>query len=132
LRDLVRAREDAKLGPDASATSAEQVLVEAWEAPAGNDQTGNAHLRRVLVESARAYGHRPAVGGLLKKRQQGPDPGVRELAWKAQRRLHSRYRHLTELGKNRQQTSTSIGQELLGFIWAIAVKIETKQQAGAA
>jgi transposase len=95
-------------------------------------KTGNAHLRRVLVESAWAYRHRPAVGGLLKKRQQGLDPGVRELAWKAQRRLHSRYRHLTERGKNRQQTITSIGRELLGFIWAIAVEIETQQQAEAA
>jgi transposase len=92
-------------------------------------KTGNAHLRRILVESAWAYRHRPAVGGLLRKRQQGLDPGVRELAWKAQRRLCDRYRHLTARGKNRQQTITAIGRELLGFIWAIAVEIETQDPA---
>lgn len=95
-------------------------------------KTGNAHLRRVIVEAAWAYRHRPGVGGLLRKRQEGLDPGVRELAWKAQRRLCSRYRHLTARGKNRPQAIASIGRELLGFIWAIAVKIETEQRALAA
>ena len=92
-------------------------------------KTGNAHLRRIVVEAAWAYRHRPAVGGQLRKRQQGLDPGVVEIAWNAQRRLCSRYRHLTERGKNRPQTITSIGRELLGFIWAIAVDIETQHQA---
>ena len=32
-------------------------------------KTGNAHLRRVVIEAAWAYRHRPAVGGSLRKRQ---------------------------------------------------------------
>ena len=32
-------------------------------------KTGNAHLRRVVVEAAWAYRHRPAVGAALRKRQ---------------------------------------------------------------
>ena len=32
-------------------------------------KTGNAHLRRVLVEAAWAYQHRPSVQGLLLRRQ---------------------------------------------------------------
>ena len=32
-------------------------------------KTGNAHLRRVIIESAWAYQHRPWIGGLLRKRQ---------------------------------------------------------------
>ena len=33
-------------------------------------KTGNAHLRRVVVEAAWAYRHRPTVGGTLRKRQE--------------------------------------------------------------
>jgi transposase len=32
-------------------------------------KTGNAHLRRVVVEAAWAYRHRPSVGAKLRKRQ---------------------------------------------------------------
>jgi transposase len=36
---------------------------------AGITKTGNAHLRRIVIEAAWAYRHRPAVGGTLRKRQ---------------------------------------------------------------
>ena len=35
----------------------------------GITKTGNAHLRRITIEAAWAYRHRPAVGGALRKRQ---------------------------------------------------------------
>ena len=35
----------------------------------GITKTGNAHLRRILVEAAWAYRHRPSVGSALRKRQ---------------------------------------------------------------
>ena len=47
-----------------------------------------------------------------------------ELAWKAQQRLHRRYARLMGRGKNKQQTITAVGRELLGFIWAIGVHVE--------
>jgi hypothetical protein len=34
-------------------------------------KTGNAHLRRVLVEAAWSYRHRPAIGAELRKRSEG-------------------------------------------------------------
>jgi hypothetical protein len=46
------------------------------------------------------------------------------IAWKAQHRLHHRYRRLTGRGKPRPQVITAIGRELLGFIWAIGVEVE--------
>ena len=46
-------------------------------------KTGNAHLRRVIGEAAWAYQRRPWVGGLLRKRQQGLDQEVKDIAWKA-------------------------------------------------
>jgi transposase len=92
----------------------------------GITKTGNAHLRRIVIEAAWAYRHRPAVGAALRKRQALLDDEVNAIAWKAQHRLHARYRTLTAKGKNKQQAVTAIGRELLGFIWAIGVTVEAK------
>jgi len=53
-------------------------------------KTGNAHLRRVVVEAAWAYRHRPAVGAKLRKRQAQVREEVKEIAGKAQHRLQER------------------------------------------
>jgi transposase len=87
-------------------------------------KAGNSHLRRIVVEAAWAYRHRPAVGSTLALRQRHSDPAVIALAWKAQQRLHQRYVQLTGRGKCKQQAVTAIGRELLGFIWAIGVHVE--------
>jgi transposase len=92
----------------------------------GITKTGNAHLRRVIVEAAWAYQHKPWIGGWLAKRQQGLDEEFKTLAWKAQWRLCTRYKKLASRGKNKPQIVTAIGRELLGFIWAIAVRTETR------
>lgn len=89
-------------------------------------KAGNAHLRRVIVEAAWAYRHRPAVGAALRKRQVPVSAEVKEIAWKAQHRLYARYRALTAHGKCKQQVVTAIGRELLGFIWAIGVRVESQ------
>jgi transposase len=98
----------------------------------GITKTGNAHLRRVLVEAAWAYQRRPWVGGALLKRQQGLDQEIKDLGWKAQWRLYHRYCKLTARGKNKNQTVTAVGRELLGFIGAIGVRIEGRAAARAA
>jgi transposase len=89
-------------------------------------KTGNAHLRRIVVEGSWCYQHRPNICGYLLKRQKALqlDPEIKAIAWKAQCRLHKRYKHLAARGKNKPQIVTAIGRELLGFIWAIAVKTE--------
>ena len=89
-------------------------------------KTGNAHLRRVIMEAAWAYQHKPWIGGWLEKRQQGLDEETKAIAWKAQWRLCTRYKKLAAKGKNKPQIVTAIGRELLGFIWAIAVRAEGK------
>src|SRR5712664_554871 len=55
-------------------------------------KTGNAHLRRVLVEAAWAYRFTPKCAKGLRQRQRGQPPGITDIAWKAQQRLHTRYR----------------------------------------
>jgi transposase len=91
-------------------------------------KTGNAHLRRIVGEAAWAYQHRPALSALLKKRQEGLSEEVKEIAWKAQHRLCSRYRRLMAKGKIKQKITTAIGRELLGFVWAIGIQVEKEQQ----
>jgi transposase len=93
-------------------------------------KTGNAHLRRVLVEAAWAYQHRPNVTGFLLRRQKSLalSEEVKQMAWKAQVRLHQRYRAFQRRGKNKNQIVTALGRELLGFVWAIAVHTEAQQK----
>lgn len=91
-------------------------------------KTGNAHLRRIVMEAAWSYRHRPAVSRALRQRQEVVSEEVKEIAWKAQHRLHARYQKLTARGKNKGQVITAIGRELLGFIWAIGVKVEGAQK----
>jgi transposase len=87
-------------------------------------KAGNAHLRRIVVESAWCYRHLPRVGEKLRKRHEGIPAEILEIVWKAQHRLHKRYRKLTLAGKDLRKVMTAVARELLGFIWAIAIKIE--------
>jgi len=87
-------------------------------------RTGNAHLRRIIGEAAWSYRHRPYVGPTLRKRQEGLPAEIVEMAWKAQHRLHRKYRRLVGRGKIKQQAVTAVARELTGFIWAIATHLE--------
>jgi len=95
----------------------------------GITKTGNAHLRRLMVESAWAYQHKPWIGGWLEKRLQPLEPEIKDISWKAQWRLHTRYKKLSARGKNKPQIVTALGRELLGFLWAIAVRVESRHTA---
>jgi transposase len=91
-------------------------------------KAGNAHLRRVVIEASWAYRHRPAVGPTLRARQHGQSQAVKDISWKAQRRLHSRYCRLLARGKTKQTMITAVGRELLGFIWAVGVAADPLAQ----
>jgi len=99
----------------------------------GITKTGNAHLRRIAVESAWSYRLRPGIGPELRRRQQGVPEEIKEIAWKAQNRLHKRYVKLSLAGKDQRKIVTAVGRELLGFIWAIGVRAEAagRQMAAA-
>jgi len=85
-------------------------------------KTGNAHLRRVLVEAAWHYRHRPFVGGALRRRQHGAPAAVVAQAWTAQQRLHRRYHRLAARGKPKQHVITAVARELTGFVWAALIQ----------
>lgn len=94
-------------------------------------KTGNAHLRRIVIESSWSYRHRPYVGYALRKRQDGTAQEVKEIAWKAQLRLHQRYRQLCMREKAKGKVVTAIGRELLGFMWAIGAAVERADEQSA-
>jgi len=98
----------------------------------GITKTGNAHLRRVLLEAAWAYRFPPKCTKGLRQRQRGQPDAITDLAWKAQQRLCGRYRRLLARGKPTPLVITAIARELLGFIWAIGVAAERAGTAAAA
>ena len=127
--DLTALTIAAELGDARRFSSARRVMAFAGLVPSeysrgtrrargGITKTGNAHLRRVLVESAWQYRHYPAVGRPLRRRQEGAAPAVVAHAWRAQQRLYRRFRRLAARGKRPQQIVTAVARELTGFVWA--------------
>lgn len=89
-------------------------------------KAGNAHLRRVIVEAAWAYRHRPWIGAKLRTRLANQPEAIRAISWKAQQRLHRRYVTLVTRGKPTQKAVTAVARELLGFIWAIGRVVDER------
>ena len=85
----------------------------------GITKTGNTRVRRVLVEAAWHYRHRPAVGEKLKKRRAGQPSQALRQADKAMLRLHRRYWKLVLAGKASNKAVVAVARELAGFLWAM-------------
>lgn len=90
-------------------------------------KAGNGHARRVLIEAAWHYRHRPAVGPALAHRSQGQPAEVVGEAWRAQQRLHRRYRHLVGHGKRPPVAVAALARELVGFLWAAMTRHESRR-----
>lgn len=125
----------AELGSFARFGSARQLMGYSGTVPSENSsgqrtrrggitKTGNAHVRRIVVEAAWSYRLRPRIGPVLNRRQQGVAEEIKEIAWKAQHRLHKRYQRMAAAGKDHRKIVTAVGRELLGFIWAIGAHAE--------
>jgi transposase len=81
-------------------------------------RTGNALVRRLLVETAWHYRHRPGVGVPLAKRRQGQPGHVIVIADKAQQRLCRRFRKMAAENKPPSKIAVAVARELAGFLWA--------------
>ena len=89
-------------------------------------KAGNAHVRRVLVESAWNYRHAYRVGVKLKKRREGASPKTIALADRAMRRLRKRWVAMSERKMPNQKIAVALARELVGFIWAALTSRPTK------
>jgi transposase len=84
-------------------------------------KAGPVHARRLLVEAAHHYRHRPSVGHSLARRQHAQDPRVIEISWRAQRRLHQRWLVLrTQRRKPAGVVAIACARELAAFCWEAA------------
>jgi transposase len=86
----------------------------------GITKAGNALARRVLIEGAWTYRMSARVSRKIHDRLEPLSAEIRDIAWKAQVRLCTRYRRLVAAGKPKVVVTTAIAREMIGFIWAIA------------
>jgi transposase len=82
-------------------------------------KTGSRHARRLLVEAAWHYRHRPSVGKALAERQADQPAAAVGVSWSAQRRLHRTWVRLRAKGKRPVVVAVAAARELAGFCWAI-------------
>jgi transposase len=88
-------------------------------------RTGNALVRRLLVEVAWHYQHRPSIGVALARRRKGQPGRVIAIADKAQQRLCRRFRTLAAEHKPAPKIAVAIARELAGFVWAALQPVAT-------
>jgi transposase len=85
---------------------------------------GNSHARWMLVEVAHHYRMSPKVSKELTDRQAGLSAAVKELSWRAQRRLHHRYIKLRMRRLHENKITVAVARELAAFIWELAYIVE--------
>jgi transposase len=73
-------------------------------------KTGNRHARRLLIETAWHYRHRPRHPTTGRPRS--------DRAWHAEVRLHRRHHDLIQRGKRSTIVNVAIARELAAFLWA--------------
>ena len=84
----------------------------------GITKAGNSQVRRLLIEAAQHYRHRPTTSATLRKRREGQSAQVVAIAEKAQQRLHRRYHRLVARGVAANKALVAVARELAGFLWA--------------
>jgi hypothetical protein len=84
----------------------------------GITRTGNRHVRRLLIEAAWHYRHKPRVGEKLAARRHGQPAQIIALADRAQARLCRRYRRMERRAKHPTKIVVAVARELVGYLWA--------------
>ena len=88
-------------------------------------RTGNALVRRLLIETAWHYQHRPNIGVALTRRRKGQPGRVIAIADRAQQRLFRRFRSLAVHHKPAPKIAVAVARELAGFLWAALQPVPT-------
>jgi len=87
-------------------------------------KTGNAHVRRILIEAAWCYRYPAKVSREMQLSQASVPLAIREIAWRAQLRLTQRYQYMQRQGKPHNVTVVALARELAGFMWGIANEVK--------
>jgi transposase len=78
---------------------------------------GNTEARRTLIQSAWCYRFPARVTEPKEAKLATTEKAIRDVAWRAQTRLCSRYRRLVALGKKSPVVCAAVARELTTFIW---------------
>lgn len=81
-------------------------------------KAGSRRCRRILIEAAWQYRHKPTLNKKLKARQQGQPTPALAISWKAQKRLHKKYWGIANR-KAANKATVAVARELVGFIWSV-------------
>ena len=93
----------------------------------GITKLGNGIARKAMIEAAWNNSRPARISRTVLARQAGLPKAVTEAAWKAQTRLHQRYKHLTGVGRKKSQVAAAaLGRELSGFVWAIGRMVKPR------
>jgi transposase len=85
-------------------------------------KTGNAHVRRLLVEAAWHHARPLSPASETDAASSAGLPAeAAGIASRANRRLHRRYLDLRARGKGANVTNVAVARELVGFCWALAL-----------
>jgi transposase len=88
-------------------------------------KTGNAYLRRILIEAAWSYQKRAHGGAGIQKRRDNQPEALLAIARKADHRLHGKFFKLQfRYNKRPVVAVVAVARELAGFIWAMGQQLE--------
>jgi transposase len=84
-------------------------------------KTGNAHVRRLLVEAAWHHRSRYRVGKTMRDRWELAPAAARVRGDEGNRRLHQRWVKFIERRKKHTVANVAIARELAGWCWSLAL-----------
>jgi transposase len=93
-------------------------------------KAGNSAARRMLVEVAWHYQHAPRVSPIIATRQDQLPKEVSDIAWKAQLRLHAKFKRLMARRVMKTKAVVAVARELAGFVWAIGQEVQSSHWQG--
>ena len=93
--------------------------------PRSITKTGNAYLRRILIEAGWSYQKRLHAGAGIQKRRRNQPEALLAIARKADHRLHGKFSKLQyRYNKPSAVANVAVARELAGFVWAIGQFLE--------
>jgi len=92
-------------------------------------KAGNSAARHMLVEIAWHYQHSPRVSPVIAARHEGLPACVTDIAWKAQLRLHAKFKRLLARRVLKNKAVVAVARELAGFVWAIGQEVQRSGSA---
>ena len=95
----------------------------------GERSSGETVRRGAITKTGNAHVRRARIGRHKVDRIEALPKVVRDIGWKAQVRLCTRYRRLRARGKTANVVNVAIAREMVGFIWSIACTIQSAPRA---